>query len=144
MPEYTVVKNRNKWTILRNGVKDDRWSWRNTKRECVAQVEKFIAADKYSAQVMEQDRTGVYVWDADEEKQIAEYAEALRVNIEVWTLGIGGKMTRQDKARMQHENERKTLEGPKDCWREPDKYFAEIRRRMAARVEAFKRAGAEL
>ena len=142
MPIYTVVKNLNRWAIQRDGVNVDCWSWRKTKKECVAQVSVLIALDEYRARVLEQDASGVYVWDTDEEKHIAEYVEALRTNRECWTMN--GKMTLQEKARLQQSKDKSVVEGPRSCWTDPDTYFAEKRRTMAARAEAFKRAGLEL
>jgi hypothetical protein len=119
---YTVVKNLNRWAIQRDGVNVDCWSWRKTRKECVEQIPKLIATDEYRAKVMEQDRSGVYTWDADEERQIADYAEKLKA----WTMN--GKTTLQAKARLQQQADRDVVNGPREHWLDADRLFAEKRR----------------
>jgi len=110
-----------------------------SRKEAQAEIDKDIAWDAYLERLYEQDATG-YVWTADEQRQIDEYAVVLKANGESWTFC--GKFTAQVIARHQHQKDADVLKS--DSWIDPKRIHAEKRRVMAARVEAFKRAGIEL
>lgn len=132
------------WMVLKNGdpyesAKGYPMHFRN-RREAQEEIDKDIAHDAYLAQLYEQDAAAVRAWTAEQEREIDEYAEVLRVNAESWTFW--GKYPAREIARRQHERDARDLAS--NSWIDPRRIHAEKRRAMAARVEAFRRAGLEL
>ena len=144
---YEVVKFDRHWKVLKNGQEMRREGAYyprlfKLKREAEAFCVEDAENDRIKALHAEQDRTGVYVWSEADNQQIEEYAAALIENKERWTMT--GKFPIQELGRREHEKDAAVLSGPRESWIDPDRYFAEKRRVMAARREAFKRAGLEL
>lgn len=146
--KYTVVKDDyRRWSILRdgqpiigeNGIARHKYS---RKRDALEEIPLIVAAVEYEALCGAQDAAGVFVWTTNEEEQIADYVKALKVNATRWYMS--GQMTLQEAGRVQHAKEQEVLDGPRENWLNPDRYFREKRRTMAARIEAYKRAGIEL
>lgn len=144
---YEVVKADRGWQVLKNGepVKYEGAHYARSfklKRDAAAFCFNDAEYDKIRALHAEQDRTGVYVWSDADDKQIDKYAAALIENKERWKMT--GKFPIQELGRREHEKDAAVLSGPRESWIDPDRYFAEKRRVMAARREAFNRAGLEL
>lgn len=146
MPEatYAVVKQDKRWIVTKDGepVKHYLSEYPTThqrKKDAVARIEQLQVRDAWTALLFEQDATGVYIWTPEEEKQINEYAAALKVNETRWTFN--GPDTLQNIARNQHLQDEDALTKE---WRDTKRTHAEKRRVRAARVEAFKRAGLTL
>lgn len=112
----------------------------NTRKQAQEFADTDRQRDEYRARVFEQDRTRQYEWDADENAQIDGLAQKLRENPEQWTWN--GPSHFVDMSRMQHVKDAEALESRN--WLDCDFYHAEKRRLMAARREAFRRAGLEL
>lgn len=141
--DYTLGKEGNRgWSVLKGGQVVEGHYCHKRKRDAIAAIEDLIAYDKWLEKLLAEDRAGTYTWSEDEEKQINEFAELLKANEERWTFC--GKFPIQKLARDRHKKDAEDLTTDKSNWVEPDRFFAETRRRMAARVEAFKRAGVEL
>src|SRR5262249_40401237 len=109
----------------------------NTRKSAQEEIDKDVAWDAYLARLYEQDRSGVYVWTVEEELELDAYAAVLKANELRWTFF--GKFPIQVVARQQHERDAKNLQS--DSWADAKRVHAEKRRVMAARVEAFRRAG---
>jgi hypothetical protein len=107
--------------------------------ERIAQWERF---DIWLAKMFEQDFNRVYEWDADEEKQIEAYAVELRANALRYSFAAGGRTSVQDLGRRQHRIDADMLR--RRDWLDAGRLHVEKRRTMAARIEAFKRAGVTL
>ena len=112
----------------------------STRKDAQKEIDKDIAYDAYLARLYEQDAAGFKEWSAEESKEIDDYALVLRANKESWTFS--GKFTAQVIAKQQHEKDAKCLES--QSWIDPKRVHAEKRRIMAARAEAFRRAGLTL
>lgn len=134
------------WMVLKDGIQMTWDAGRPyprrfvTRKDAQAEIDKDIAHDAYLARLYEQDAAGFKEWNAAESKEIDDYAAVLRENAESWTFF--GKYTAQNIARQQHKKDAKDLES--ESWIDPKRVHAEKRRIMAARAEAFKRAGLEL
>lgn len=133
--EYTVAKNGRFWSILADGKPMESGRYVRTKRECLARIPVLIEKDNYAAMCAEQDKTGVYIWTPLEQSQIDEYASLLRANAPRWTFN--GQFPLQDIGREMHKKDAAIILNP-------DIYFAEKRRTMAARKVAYALAGIEL
>jgi methionyl-tRNA formyltransferase len=137
-----IVKEGRYWRVLVDSKSVERWFRR--KRDAVQKVSDLREQSAYEARILAEDR-GHIVWTPEDEKQIDEYAEALRQNPEAWSLV--GKRPLQHRARIQHLEEANTIQQ----WEmgEPVSDYgqlvcARLRRIRAAREEAFRRAGAVL
>lgn len=144
---YEVVKADRYWKVLKNGqdTKREGTSYARSfklKREAEAFCIQDAESDRINALHAEQDRTGLYIWSDPDNQQIDEYAIALRENKLRWTMT--GQFQLQDIGRREQEKDAAVLTGPRERWLNPDRLFAEKRRIMAARCEAFKRAGLTL
>lgn len=107
-------------------------------------AEAHAAADKaneeWRARILTQDQAGVCEWDEAEEAEIEKYVTKLRENPLQWTMN--GQHPFVTIARIQHDKDAETL--TQSNWTDCEFYHAQKRRVMAARVEAFKRAGEAL
>lgn len=144
-PVYAVVKHDKRWIVTKDG-EPVKWSagdhypqTHQRKRDAVEYIGKLKVGDAWTALLFAQDATGVYVWTPEEEKQINDYAVVLKVNATRWNFF--GQQPAQDIARDQHVKDAEALDKQ---WIDTKRTHAEKRRVMAARVEAFKRAGVVL
>ena len=133
------------WIVLKNGepMKYDgcRYAQRfKTRKDAQEKVTQDIEWDAYLVRLHEQDAAGVYEWNAGETEEIEKFTQQLLENPEQWTFN--GPARFADIAQHQHWKDAKDLES--DAWIDVKRFKAERRRRMAARAEAFKRAGLEL
>ena len=142
---YEVVKNLNRWAIVRDGVKVDCWSWRKTKKECIAHLPELQAQDEYRERILTDDRAPQPTWTTEEQEQIGKLASQLRENPIKRTLA--GDMRLIDLARKHQAEQLRTIES----WNargDPSEHgklvCAELRRQRAARALAFEQAGLEL
>lgn len=110
------------------------------RKDAQARIDDDIAHDAYLANLFAQDTATVRTWTPAEQKEIDDYAAILKANEESWTFC--GKRTAQIIARQQHEKDAECLLS--NSWVDPKRLHAEKRRIMAARTEAFKRAGLTL
>jgi len=144
--DYQVAKtDSKKWQLTCNGIPVQGYSWSDTKKACVEAIAKFVSRAQYTARIMTEDETG-HVWTAEESKDIAEYAERLKENKTRFTMS--GNMSVVESGRRGHYSEIRTIMShygfgePTTDW--STLTCAEIRRRRAARTEAFRLAGVEL
>jgi hypothetical protein len=148
---YTVGRNpkeAKRWAILQDGELirgsrpyDHPDSYYKTKKDATARMEARIERDGYEAKTLAEDKSG-HIWTEEEAKQIAEYAALLLEN--KTQNSLWGQTTPQEHGRKQHFDEIRTITshyglGEPGDW--GNMVCAEIRRRCAARVEAFRQAG---
>ena len=151
MSTYEIKRdesNRRKvkpWIVLKDGgplkytAHNSYYRTFDTRKQAQEAIDEDAAHDAYLARLYEQDAEGFKEWSTEESKEIDAYAEILRANTERWTLG--GKLEAQAIARQQHQEDAKALT---QQWMDTKRTHAEKRRIMAARAEAFKRAGVAL
>lgn len=144
--DLTDHRKTKPWIVLKDGValtytmgSHFPETFKNRK-EAQVKMQVDIAHDAYLARLFTQDIATVRTWTPAEQKEIEDYAAVLSANEECWTFH--GKRTAQFIARHQHETDTKDISH--DHWVNPKRFHAEKRRVMAARVEAFKRAGLTL
>lgn len=131
------------WIVLKDGMSlkhtayDVYYRTFDSRKQAQKAIDEDAAYDAYLARLYEQNAAGFREWNAEESKEIDDYAAILKANAESWTFL--GKDTAQNIARRQHEKDARDLES--DSWIDPKRVHAETRRIMAARAEAFKRAG---
>jgi hypothetical protein len=145
IPNYSVAKNYRSWAVLKDGEMVEGHKYHPRKRDALAAIPQIQARAEYEARVLAEDLDGIS-WTPEEEQNINEYAEVLRENPEKFTFV--GRRRIVDIARTDHDSDARTIEqhlmqpGPQNNWSKL--VCAEVRRRRAARVEAFKRAGLDL
>lgn len=93
--------------------------------------------------LMIQDASGEYVWSADELQQIETLVMALKEN-RMFRV-FGGEVSILDRSIKEHDSDAKTIVSWSHDWFKTSVHgklvCAELRRRMAARIKAFKLAG---
>ncbi len=138
---FTVVKSGRDWMVVRDGQVQ---AQKHRKRDALEAIPELVAYAHYENRVLSQDVTGIYIWTDEERVSIQQFAEQLRLNPTKLTLM--GPQTIQEMAARDHRDEARTIA---DWDAFPDSKHgkfvcAELRRRRAGRVEAFKLAGVEL
>jgi len=132
------------WIVLKNGQplkyheRDSFPRHYSSKRLAQLAADKDAEWDAYAGVVLADDAGRKYHWTPEELEQIASLTLSLKLNEEKWTFN--GKARFVDISR---GHQAKDEDSQKADWTNA-LYPAQLRRRMAARAEAFKRAGLEL
>lgn len=132
------------WIVLKDGVRmpsprSGYCTFYFTRKAAQEDIDADVAYDAWLARLYLDDFERVYRWSEDEGKQIDEYAGTLKENRLRWTFA--GQFPIRQTAREQHWKSCEDLK--RWDWGDATKFHAETRRTMAARLEAFKRAGVE-
>jgi len=143
--DETDHRKNKPWIVVKNGEPlkyrqiDSYPKHFSSKRLAKIAADKDAEWDAYMAIVLADDASREYRWTAEEQQQIEDLRLALRLNEEKWTFN--GKVRFVELSRI---GQRKDVEdSQKTTWTDAN-YPAQLRRRMAARAEAFRRAGLEL
>jgi hypothetical protein len=151
MPTYTIERDLNDhrkvkpWLVLKDGVVMNHHNCLyvekfSTRKDAQKRIDDDIAGDAYLVRLHEQDTAAVRTWTPEEKKEISDFAVILTANEERFTFH--GKLSIQAISRGRHVKDAKDL--ATNHWIDPKRLHAELRRNMAARVEAFKCAGLTL
>ena len=133
------------WMVLKNGEplkhSPHNHYHQNFSSKRLAQIaaDKDAEWDAYAGVVATDDASGEYHWTPEELEQIASLTLSLKLNEEKWTFN--GKARFVDISRGHQAKDAE--DSQKTNWTNA-LYPAQLRRQMAARVEAFRRAGIEL
>lgn len=133
------------WIVVKNGEplkyspRDSFPKTFRSKRLATIAATKDTEWDSYMEIVLADDASGEYRWTVEELAQIDELVLSLKLNEEKWTFN--GKARFVDISR--GHQARDAEDSRKTNWTEAH-YPVQLRRRMAARAEAFKRAGVTL
>jgi hypothetical protein len=130
-----------RWRVLRDGQPFDssRHQFITRKRDAEKAAAELAAWDEWQAHVYRDDADGSFRWTATELSQIVEYAAKLATN----SMGCSffTQLPLRTIARQQHQKDAEDLLKDDTCWTDAPWVRAEKRRVMAARLEAFRRAG---
>jgi hypothetical protein len=140
--DYSVAKTRTKWSVMLNGQQVEGFTWLSRKGDALSAIPEIVELTAYRQRILHEDATG-HVWTDEEFKQIAEYAEMLRENKILKSLF--GDRSIAEAGRAEHYSEFNTIQSHYAFGDGPSSWgslvCAEIRRRRAARSEAYQQAG---